>query len=160
MLAMHLIAAAAGTGTGGSCKTIYATEIANTGIPADTFFYFDPAQFEVMMKSEVQTENDFSYRFVKYQRKPPVHEEVQYLQLIRKILATGVTRGDRTGTGTISIFGAQMRFNLRNGTLPLLTTKRTFWRGLAEELIWFVSGSTNANELVVGEACIFLFVCF
>jgi dihydrofolate reductase/thymidylate synthase len=77
------------------------------------------------------------------------HEEMQYLNLIRKILDTGVTRGDRTGTGTISIFGAQMRFNLRDGVMPLLTTKRTFWRGLAEELVWFVSGSTNANELAV-----------
>ena len=78
-----------------------------------------------------------------------VHDEVQYLDLVRKILATGVTRNDRTGTGTISVFGAQMRFDLRNGTMPLLTTKRTFWRGLAEELLWFVSGSTNANELAV-----------
>ena len=77
------------------------------------------------------------------------HDEVQYLELVRKILATGVTRNDRTGTGTISVFGAQMRFDLRNGTMPLLTTKRTFWRGLAEELLWFVSGSTNANELAV-----------
>ena len=50
------------------------------------------------------------------------------------------------GTGTKSIFGVQMRFNLRH-SFPLLTTKRVFWRGLAEELLWFIKGSTNANEL-------------
>jgi hypothetical protein len=85
-----------------------------------------------------------------------VHDEVQYLDLVRRILATGVTRSDRTGTGTISVFGAQMRFDLRNGTMPLLTTKRTFWRGLAEELLWFVSGSTDANKLAVRLSCSFL----
>lgn len=74
-------------------------------------------------------------------------EEQQYLDLIRKILKDGAVRGDRTGTGTKSLFGAQMRFNLRHGTLPLLTTKRVFWRGVAEELLWFISGSTNANTL-------------
>jgi hypothetical protein len=71
--------------------------------------------------------------------------------LIRKILAEGVTRGDRTGTGTVSIFGAQMRFSLRDDVLPLFTTKRTFWRGVAEELLWFISGSTDANKLAVRE---------
>ena len=54
---------------------------------------------------------------------------------------------ERTGTGTLSVFGRTMRFSLRDGTLPLLTTKRTFWRGVAEELLWFVSGSTNAKLL-------------
>ena len=51
------------------------------------------------------------------------------------------------GTGTISVFGTQMRFSLRNNVIPLLTTKRVFWRGVAEELLWFVSGCTNAKEL-------------
>jgi len=74
-------------------------------------------------------------------------EEVQYLEMCRYIIDNGVERGDRTGTGTLSKFGAQMRFSLRDSTLPLLTTKRTFWRGVAEELLWFVKGSTNANEL-------------
>eukprot|EP00586_Coscinodiscus_wailesii_P003814 CAMPEP_0172478276 /NCGR_PEP_ID=MMETSP1066-20121228/2119_1 /TAXON_ID=671091 /ORGANISM="Coscinodiscus wailesii, Strain CCMP2513" /LENGTH=493 /DNA_ID=CAMNT_0013237701 /DNA_START=87 /DNA_END=1568 /DNA_ORIENTATION=- len=74
-------------------------------------------------------------------------EEMQYLDLCRDIIRNGVKRGDRTGTGTLSTFGAQMRFSLRDGTLPLLTTKQTFWRGVAEELLWFISGSTNANLL-------------
>ena len=81
-------------------------------------------------------------------------EEVQYLLAIDDILRTGVHRGDRTGTGTISKFGMQMRYSLRNEVFPLLTTKRVFWRGLAEELLWFIKGSTNANELAVkGKPC-------
>ena len=75
------------------------------------------------------------------------HEEMQYLDLIRKIIDTGARREDRTGTGTLSVFGAQMRFSLRNGAFPLLTTKKVFYRGIAEELFWFIRGSTNAKEL-------------
>ena len=56
-------------------------------------------------------------------------------------------RDDRTGTGTLSLFGAQMRYSLRDGTFPLLTTKKVFYRGIAEELFWFIRGSTNAKEL-------------
>jgi len=75
------------------------------------------------------------------------HAEEQYLSLIREILDQGVARGDRTGTGTLSVFGRSMRFDLRGGLFPLLTTKRVFWRGVVEELLWFVRGSTDANEL-------------
>lgn len=74
------------------------------------------------------------------------HAEYQYLDLVRHILRHGVLRGDRTGTGTRSVFGAQMRFDLSK-SFPLLTTKRVFWRGVVEELLWFISGSTNANTL-------------
>ena len=75
-------------------------------------------------------------------------EEVQYLDLIRSILAGGELRKDRTGTGTRSIFApGQLRFSLANQQLPLLTTKRVFWRGVAEELLWFVRGDTNAKHL-------------
>lgn len=75
------------------------------------------------------------------------HDEHQYLELISRIIAKGVKRSDRTGVGTLSIFGGQMRFDLRDNTFPLLTTKRVFWRGLAEELIWFIHGDTNAKTL-------------
>ncbi|KAF0313767.1 Thymidylate synthase [Amphibalanus amphitrite] len=75
------------------------------------------------------------------------HDEHQYLDLIRRIMETGVRRPDRTGTGTLALFGAQMRFSLRDGQFPLLTTKRVFWRGVAEELLWFIRGSTDAREL-------------
>lgn len=67
-----------------------------------------------------------------------IHEEWQYINVIKDILEHGAIRGDRTGTGTISKFGVQMRFSLRNEVFPLLTTKRVFWRGVAEELLWFI----------------------
>lgn len=75
------------------------------------------------------------------------HEEYQYLEIVQDILDHGVKKGDRTGTGTMSVFGRQMRFSLRDGTFPLLTTKKTFHRGISEELFWFIRGSTNALEL-------------
>lgn len=65
----------------------------------------------------------------------------------RDIIATGVVRDDRTGVGTVSKFGLQMRYSLRDNVLPLLTTKRVFWRGVAEELLWFLSGDTSARTL-------------
>nr|XP_036221027.1 thymidylate synthase isoform X2 [Bactrocera oleae] len=73
-------------------------------------------------------------------------DEQQYLDLIKRIITNGVDRSDRTGVGTKSVFGAQMRFDLRN-SFPLLTTKRVFWRAVAEELLWFVHGQTDAKIL-------------
>lgn len=75
------------------------------------------------------------------------HEEHQYLRLIREVIDRGVPCGDRTGTGTISMFGAQMRFSLRGGVIPVLTTKRVFWSGVAKELLWFIAGSTDGKVL-------------
>ncbi|XP_054786726.1 bifunctional dihydrofolate reductase-thymidylate synthase-like isoform X2 [Prosopis cineraria] len=74
------------------------------------------------------------------------HEENIYLNLVQDIISEGTAKDDRTGTGTFSKFGCQMRFNLRR-TFPLLTTKKVFWRGVVEELLWFISGSTNAKVL-------------
>ncbi|XP_004289633.1 PREDICTED: bifunctional dihydrofolate reductase-thymidylate synthase-like [Fragaria vesca subsp. vesca] len=74
------------------------------------------------------------------------HEEYMYLNLVQEIISDGTSKDDRTGTGTLSKFGCQMRFNLRR-TFPLLTTKKVFWRGVVEELLWFLSGSTNAKVL-------------
>ncbi|KAG2219235.1 hypothetical protein INT45_009843 [Circinella minor] len=76
------------------------------------------------------------------------HEEYQYLELIERILNEGEHRNDRTGTGTIAIFAPpQLRFSLQNDIFPLLTTKRTFFRGVAEELLWFIRADTNSNHL-------------
>uniref|UniRef100_A0A3Q2PEH4 Thymidylate synthase n=1 Tax=Fundulus heteroclitus TaxID=8078 RepID=A0A3Q2PEH4_FUNHE len=73
-------------------------------------------------------------------------DERGYLNLVEYIMENGRKKGDRTGTGVLSVFGAQVRYNLRD-KFPLLTTKRVFWKGILEELLWFIKGSTNAKEL-------------
>nr|XP_034981453.1 thymidylate synthase [Zootoca vivipara] len=74
------------------------------------------------------------------------HGELQYLRQVEQILRFGHRKEDRTGTGTLSVFGLQARYSLRDN-FPLLTTKRVFWKGVLEELLWFIKGSTNAKEL-------------
>ena len=71
---------------------------------------------------------------------------LQYLTLLEKVMSEGVTRDDRTGTGTKSIFGYQMRFDLSKG-FPLLTTKKLHLRSIIYELLWFLSGDTNISYL-------------
>ena len=142
------------------CKKIYLTSIENNFEGIDTFFPVIPANmYQLAYYSEAKEEKGTVYRFTRYERLSQTFlcgvteasetnaEEQQYLDALKDIMENGVIRGDRTGTGTISKFGVQMRYSLRNNTFPLLTTKRVFWRGVAEELLWFVKGCTNANEL-------------
>ena len=76
----------------------------------------------------------------------PVHPEGQYLALLRDVLDTGVRREDRTGTGTLGVFGRQIRFDLAQG-FPLLTTKRLHLKSIIYELLWFLRGDTNVRWL-------------
>ncbi len=71
----------------------------------------------------------------------------QYLELLKDIKTNGVKKSDRTGVGTVSVFGRQLRFNLEDG-FPAVTTKRLFMRGIIHELLWFLQGSTNIKYLV------------
>ena len=73
--------------------------------------------------------------------------EKQYLKLLKDILDNGVEKQDRTGTGTISVFGRQIRHDMSKG-FPLITTKKMYWKGIVTELLWFLRGDTNIKYLV------------
>lgn len=75
------------------------------------------------------------------------HPEWQYLNLMRQIWEQGDERIDRTGVGTRSVFGAQLRFDLGDDRMPLLTTKRVFWKTATREFLWFLTGDTNIRAL-------------
>jgi len=75
------------------------------------------------------------------------HFEWQYLALMRRIWDEGSERIDRTGVGTRALFGAELRFDLSDGQVPLLTTKRVYWKTAAREFLWFLTGDTNIRAL-------------
>ena len=83
------------------------------------------------------------------QPKASGHPEWQYLDLMRRIWEEGSERLDRTGVGTRSIFGTMLRFDLADGAMPLITTKRVYWKTATREMLWFLTGETNIRPLVL-----------
>lgn len=79
---------------------------------------------------------------------PNSHPEIAVLELMRQVWQQGSERRDRTGVGTRALFGATLRFDLSDGTVPLLTTKRVYWKSAVKELLWFLAGETNIRPLV------------
>lgn len=78
-----------------------------------------------------------------------MHPEQQYLDLMRRIWEHGSERVDRTGIGTRSVMGAMLRYDLADGAMPLVTTKRVYWKTATRELLWFLTGETNIRPLVL-----------
>jgi thymidylate synthase len=81
-----------------------------------------------------------------YSKEKIITDESNYIDLVKDVLVNGESRDDRTGVGTISVFGRQFTMDISN-SFPLLTTKRVFWRGVAEELLFFISGKTDTKIL-------------
>jgi dihydrofolate reductase/thymidylate synthase len=149
------------------CKLIIATRI-NKLFECDTFIpevenVSKDSVFAPLHVSETYSQGDitFDYCFFgncnilstrpelvpnKLMNKYEKHPEMQYLEAIDDIIKTGKYKDDRTGTGIYSKFGKQMRYDLSK-SFPVLTTKNVFWRGVAEELLWFAKGDTNAKKL-------------
>lgn len=131
------------------CDFVKVTEVIQNPGPADTFFYDHLlfGDFESVSGGESSVmfskNNGIPYRQLSFRRR---HSEWSYLDLAWKILREGVPKTDRTGVGTLSIFGPQMEFDLRKG-FPLLTTKKVFWAGVLQELFWFISGKTDSKIL-------------
>jgi len=78
----------------------------------------------------------------------PRHPEHQYLDLVRHVLENGDRRVDRTGVGTLASFGVLMRFDMSDGTFPVYTTKRVYWKTAVKEMLWFLTGDTNIRSLL------------
>lgn len=76
------------------------------------------------------------------------HPEYQYLDLLQRVLEKGDERKDRTGIGTLSLFGELVRFDLSGGEVPIITTKRVYWKTAVKEMLWFLTGGTNIRALL------------
>ena len=141
-----------------NCDRLYLTEVYDT-FDCDRFFPsikdIENNKFSIVNCSDFRNENNINYRFVEYRNNNFItssnelycnQEETNYLDLMRRILETGIERSDRTGVGTLSVFGEQLKFNLRD-TFPMSTTKKMFFRAIFEELMLYLRGQTDNKIL-------------
>ncbi|RNF19628.1 dihydrofolate reductase-thymidylate synthetase [Trypanosoma conorhini] len=140
----------------GVLQAIHRTTICTSGPSCSVFFNLPETGTEVAggiewrresITTELTSANAEGTNYYIEKLIPRNREEEQYLGLVDRIIREGALKRERTGVGAVSLFGAQMRFSLRNNRLPLLTTKRVFWRGVCEELLWFLRGETYAKKL-------------
>ena len=123
------------------CIRIVYHTIIDKELKCDTFISSFPIQ--LIQKSQKLT----SINNIITEKYHPNNEELQYKNLIRKILQEGDNRNERTGIGTLSIFDEKLTFDLSNNKIPLLTTKKIFYRGVFEELRWFLLGKSSIKYL-------------
>ena len=102
---------------------------------------------EDFVEGKCKKEDCYQYYFIRYEQKNKIHEESKYLSMVGNVLKDHTYKMDRTGEGILSYFGYHMRYNIKD-SLPLLTTKRMFWKGIVEELLWFLRGDTNVQNLI------------
>ena len=132
-------------------KTIYLTYI-DKHYDSDVFFDKIPSTYTLNSFSDLRYDDkeDAHFRYLIYNKKTDVYSndshDVVYKSLASRILARGTERTDRTGTGTMSMFGDQIRFDISK-SVPILTSKRIPWKSCIEELLWFLRGDTDAKIL-------------
>lgn len=135
------------------CYSLILTEVTQQKKEYDTFFpeILDNYKIKFSENSEKHKELTYNYYENVFDRKSEKNnEENQYLYLLQKILHEGENKMDRTGVGTKSLFGSQMRFSLikkGENVIPLLTTKKVFWKGIVEELLFFIKGEHDNRKL-------------
>ena len=133
--------------TARQCTIVYHTTV-KTSYPHDVAFRYDFAS--AFAFQEVIDEDEECCWTKYYGYNATQHEEWAYLKLVHEILTRGNPRSVPSGAPpmeTMAVFGRSLRFSLRDGTVPLLVTKRVFWKGVVEELLWFIRGCTDAREL-------------
>lgn len=125
------------------CDTVHVTYI-DKEYTCDRFFPFQ--QLADHYIHDVISHDTFTFFTYKRSRPASGHADITYQNLLKDILENGHERDDRTGTGTLSMFGKQLRFDISN-SVPLLTTKHIPYKSVIKELLWFLQGNTNANHL-------------
>lgn len=133
------------------CKTLYLTEIelnSRSDVPeCDVFFPPIPCYFKESDLTERKTDS-YNLKFKTYKNLSNFNsDEKVYLNLLKDILYYGEEKIDRTKIGTLSIFGSQLTFSLMNDVIPLITTKKVFWKGIVEELLFFLRGDHDNRKL-------------